>query len=373
MSVISRNPFDLLGDDGDSPAPVKTQPKTETPAAAPARAVPGSTPAGGNNTGSNRGGRYPNRGGRGRGGATSGQQRDDGPRNTAQVSGSGDIEGFETPGGFDGERVNPPKRAHHGPDRHTRTANDQPRISGGHTSSREGGRGGRGRGGSKTPAGGGERRVYERRSGGLPDSQKKVDLGWGANEGTAELTAEVEGEKDAQAEEAAPGTPAPEEETPAADATAAEPAAEAEPEEVQKSFDQFLAERAQSALGDGLGKKEGRTVNTETLEGKAFVREAIDDFFSGKTEKTVKAKAPKKEKVYIEFDGQFATPPGGGAGGRGGRGGDRGSTRGGGRGRGEGRGRGGPRGGAGARGGARSAQPQGINPSDDKAFPSLGA
>jgi len=270
MSVISRNPFDLLGDDGDSPAPVKTQPKTETPAAAPARAVPGSTPAGGNNTGSNRGGRYPNRGGRGRGGATSGQQRDDGPRNTAQVSGSGDIEGFETPGGFDGERVNPPKRAHHGPDRHTRTANDQPRISGGHTSSREGGRGGRGRGGSKTPAGGGERRVYERRSGGLPDSQKKVDLGWGANEGTAELTAEVEGEKDAQAEEAAPGTPAPEEETPAADATAAEPAAEAEPEEVQKSFDQFLAERAQSALGDGLGKKRGKDRQHRDPRGQSF-------------------------------------------------------------------------------------------------------
>jgi len=130
MSVISRNPFDLLGDDGDSsPAPVKTQPKTETPAAAPARTVPGSTPAGANNTNNaNRGGRYPNRGGRGRGGATSGQQREDGPRNTAQVAGSGDIEGFETPGGFDGERVNPPKRAHHGPDRHTRTANDQPRI-----------------------------------------------------------------------------------------------------------------------------------------------------------------------------------------------------------------------------------------------------
>ena len=40
----------------------------------------------------------------------------------------------------------------------------------------------------KTPVGGGDRRQFERRSGSNLDSQKKVDQGWGANEGGAELT-----------------------------------------------------------------------------------------------------------------------------------------------------------------------------------------
>ena len=52
---------------------------------------------------------------------------------------------------------------------------------------------------------------------------------------------------------------------------------------MQKSYDDFLAERAQAALSSGLGKKEGRQVNAETLEGKAFRREAADEsFFTGK-------------------------------------------------------------------------------------------
>ena len=37
------------------------------------------------------------------------------------------------------------------------------------------------------PTDGGERRHFERRSGGLPDSQKKVDQGWGSNDGPREL------------------------------------------------------------------------------------------------------------------------------------------------------------------------------------------
>jgi hypothetical protein len=41
----------------------------------------------------------------------------------------------------------------------------------------------------RTANDGGERRQYERRSGTVGgDSQKKIDLGWGANEGTAELS-----------------------------------------------------------------------------------------------------------------------------------------------------------------------------------------
>lgn len=92
----------------------------------------------------------------------------------------------------------------------------------------------------------------------------------------ADDLAEVQGESDAQAEETAPGTPA----EGAAPVEAAEAAAPEEPEEVQKSYDQFLAEKAEQAFA--FGKKEGRQVNEDTLEGKAFVREGIDDFFSGK-------------------------------------------------------------------------------------------
>lgn len=369
MSVVSKNPFDLLGDgDDSSPAPA---PKT-TPAATSAagvkkapnaaegtvkRNVPGAAGAG-----AARGGRYPSRGGprnvyRG--------AEDKGPRNTGPDPASGTTEGLEGAGGFEKERVPAPKRAHHGPDKHTKgpRADRAEQTSGGHKS-----RGGASRG-AKTPAFGGERRQFERRSGTNPDSQKKVEQGWGSNEGTAELTAEVQGEKDAQAEETAPGTPAAED----APVEAAAEETPEEPEEVQKSYDDFLAEKAAAAFA--FGKKEGRQVNAETVEGKAFVREGIDDFFAGK-EKTAaaKTKAAKKEKVYIEVDGQFAQPAGSrppreDRPQRGGRGG--------GRGRGEGRGRGAPRGGAGrgafggnsnARSGAAAA-----NISDEKAFPALGA
>ena len=158
---------------------------------------------------------------------------------------------------------------------------------------------------------------------------------------------------------------------------------------MQKSYDDFLAEKAAQAFA--FGKKEGRQVNADTVEGKAFVREGIDDFFSGKVRRArlmlwrdgadlqekataAKTKAAKKEKVYIEVDGQFAQPAGSrpprqDRPERGGRGG--------GRGRGEGRGRGAPRGGAGrgAFGGNTNARStaSAANISDEKAFPALGA
>jgi plasminogen activator inhibitor 1 RNA-binding protein len=97
----------------------------------------------------------------------------------------------------------------------------------------------------------------------------------------------------------------------------------------------------------------------------------------------------KKEKVYIEVDGQFAQPAGRRDGDRERpqrTGGDRGDREGGfrgersERGRGAPRGRGGPRGaprGAGAggapRGGARGAQSAPIDANDTSAFPALGA
>lgn len=41
---------------------------------------------------------------------------------------------------------------------------------------------------ARTPNFGAERRQFERRSGTNPDSQKKVESGWGADDGEAELT-----------------------------------------------------------------------------------------------------------------------------------------------------------------------------------------
>lgn len=357
MSVVSKNPFDLLGDDGESspaPAPAKAAPK-KTEAPAPAKAVPGSAQPK-DTAGSGRRGRggYPGRGG---------------PRNVyreengARQAGDATAEGFETPAGFDGERIPNPRKGAHVRDAHTKgpRGNRPARnyTSGGHTPSGTGSTRG-----PRTPASGGERRQFERRSGTLPDSQKKVEAGWGADEGNAELTAEVEGLKDAVAEENA--------ETPAAEAEGETAAAEPEePEEVQKSLDEYLAERASNALA--LGKKEARQVNSDSVEGKAFVREAIDEFFSGKEKTTAaKTKAPKKEKVFIEVDGTFASPansrpprPTGERGGRGGRGGFRGDARG---------ARGGARGGRGSAPRGRAAGSSApINANDESAFPALGA
>ncbi|ORY29352.1 hypothetical protein BCR39DRAFT_532456 [Naematelia encephala] len=369
MSLVSKNPFDILGDDGDdssSPAPAKVEKKPEA-APAPQRNVPGAAPKNDKpaGNGSGRGRNAP------RGGARGGYRGEGQPRNTGPTADEGVTEGAETAGGFDGERIAPSRKFRGDIDRHTKgprgTRPNRGVTSGGHTS-----RGGSG--GARTPAQGGERRQFERKSGGLPDSQKKIEHGWGSNEGGAELGAELEGEKDAEVEEAQ--TPAGEDggwaapdAAPAAEATPDAAAEPEEPEEVQKSYDEFLAERTAAALSAGLGKKEVRTVNSETLEGKAFVRETIDEFFSGKEKAAAaKAKAPKKEKIFIEVDGQFSSPAGRptrGTGERGGRGG-----RGAGRGRGEGRGRGAPRGGA-SRGGARSGP--GFNGQDQSAFPALGA
>jgi hypothetical protein len=49
-------------------------------------------------------------------------------------------------------------------------------------------RGGANTGKARTPNFGGERRQFERRSGTNPDSQKKIESGWGADEGEAELS-----------------------------------------------------------------------------------------------------------------------------------------------------------------------------------------
>jgi hypothetical protein len=96
---------------------------------------------------------------------------------------------------------------------------------------------------------------------------------------TSWLAAEQQGEKDAQDEENTPQTPAEGAAEGETTAAAAAPVEEEE-EEVTKSYDEYLAERA-ATQNSTFGKKEGRQVNNETVEGVQFRREAIDDFFSG--------------------------------------------------------------------------------------------
>ncbi|XAO27124.1 hypothetical protein I312_105966 [Cryptococcus bacillisporus CA1280] len=345
MSVVSKNLFDLLGDD-ESPAPAapKTAPKKSEPAPAQ-RNVPGAAPRGNANRG---------RGNNNRGTHT--VTRDD------RVA---DNEGTVTAGGFDGERVPASRKGNHTRDAHTKgpRGSRPAKTSGGHTSAGNGHYRG-----AKVPAQAGERRQFERRNPtGTTDSQKKVEHGWGVNSGEAELKDEVEGEKDAKVEENAPQTPA-EGVVGEAEAPAAEGEAEQEPEEVTKSYEEYLAERAQqNAAVSALGKKQTREVASE-IEGKAFVREAIDDFFSGKSKSTEAKAKPKKEKVFIEFDGQFAQPSRPPRRDR--EGGERSGERSG-RGRGQRGGFGGQRGNN--RGGARASRPAPINANDTKAFPALGA
>lgn len=167
---------------------MKTESEKKTEASAPQKAIPGSAPRGG---AASRGARYPSRGGPRNILRDSNEQRNAGP-----TSGEGVTEGFETPGGFDGERVGmsfgwqkltpaPSRKGNHNyrQDAHTKG----PR---GNRPARDGTTGGHSRGGARgarTPAQGGERRQFERRSGTYQDSQKKVDQGWGADEGSSEL------------------------------------------------------------------------------------------------------------------------------------------------------------------------------------------
>lgn len=342
MSVISRNPFDLLAD-GDSPAPAPAPAaakSTSTPAAKPARDIPGSKapqqksddkPSSG--AGRGRGGYY-NRGG---------------PRNVLKSNADkptpeSEVTIVEPEQGFDGERRAPSKNER---------GQARPR---GHGEGAGRGRATRtrGRGSYGGPAGpgftGGERRNDGRRSAhALPDSDKKIAQGWGADDGKAELTAEVEGAVDATKELAEPQTPAAEGDAAGwgaevdttgakvdgAAAGAEEAAKPVEEEDNTKSYEEYLAERTKAALGSGLGRLEGRQVEgTSDFVGSALKKEEDKSFFGGSKKDKAdaaaeKAKKEKKEKVFLEVEGRFAPPSRGDRperGGRGGRGGFRGGN-----------------------------------------------
>ncbi|GMK57735.1 hypothetical protein CspeluHIS016_0405690 [Cutaneotrichosporon spelunceum] len=312
MSVVSKNPFELLDDGEDrAPSPVPKAVGKAAPTSKQPKVVPGAAQKGG------RGARAPTA-----------------PRPT-YTAGGGDE-------GFDGERVAPSKKDHQGRDRHTKG----PREDRSHTGPRSRAPGAAGARGPKGGARGGRpgapgAPVPEKKTGAAPAEN------WTNEEGKAELSAENQGEKDV-AEEGA--------ETPAAAA-----AEEAEAEDNSKTLDQYLAERANAALGGELAKKETRQV-ADDVEGKQFEREEMENFFvGGKGSKEKKERAPKKEKIRIEVDGQFAQPARAPRGDRP----ERGAPRGG---RGGNRGRGAPRGGA-----ARAPRQAPANVADESAFPALGA
>ncbi|KAG8748487.1 hypothetical protein FRC10_003620 [Ceratobasidium sp. 414] len=361
MSVASRNPFDLLNDDEPDPTPA---PVVAAPDPAP---VKKEQPAKGPST---RGGRYYQRGG-----GTKPAPRDD-TANQEATTGEGVrfAEGRRKYRGL--ERGNQDLQLKHIAERGRGRGRGRGEFRG------EGGRG-RGRGGPR-----GDRPDRHSQTG-KTDTEKRVNSGWGAEEGRTELAAEESGAADATAdakdttgaeEWGAPsaeewGAPAANEWAAPAEGGEAAKESEERPERRQReeeeedntmTLTEYLAKK--KALEGVPSKPEGRAANegTDSTLWKDAIQlqrdEDEDNYFVGKTKTAHKARARKEDKVVIEIDARFPPPERGrGRGGDRGRGdrGDRGRERG-------GRGRGGvdqPR------SGTRNNEP--VDVSDESAFPSL--
>ncbi|KAG9079070.1 hypothetical protein FS749_008857 [Ceratobasidium sp. UAMH 11750] len=343
MSVASKNLFNLLNDDEADPSPAPVAAATKAPAPAP---VKKEQPAKGPST---RGGRYYQRGG-----GTKSTPRDDAATQEAST----------------GEGV---RFAEGRPDR----GRGRGRGSG---EFRGQGRG-RGRGGPR------QDRPDRHSQTGKTDTDKRVNSGWGAEEGRTELAAEESGAADASAEPKDAGeanewgAPANEWSAPPADEWAAPPAeggeaakeGEERPERRQREEEE---EDNTMTLTEYLAKKKASEAVPSKPEGRAanegadnsLWKDAVqlqrdedeDNYYVGKTKTAHKARARKEEKVIIEIDARFAPPERSGRG-RGDRGrGDRGRGRGG-RGRGDADHQ--------PRRDSRSNQP--VDVSDESAFPSL--
>lgn len=201
----------------------------------------------------------------------------------------------------------------------------------------------RGRGDKRQQNGRPQRgRQFDRHSGtGIADSEKKEKQGWGHPE-----TAEAEAAKDT----VSPNDPA----------AAEEPATPVEPEEVVKTLDEYLAEKANKALK--VGRPEARKANEGSDDAKwkntvEFVKTKETEYFSAKEKSSIKKEKVRKEKVVVEIEQRFQEKSRFREERRGGnRGGDR---------------RGG-RGGNNRRNNRQSNGPS-VNLQDDSAFPSLGA
>ncbi|KAI8874912.1 hypothetical protein K501DRAFT_264490 [Backusella circina FSU 941] len=134
-------------------------------------------------------------------------------------------------------------------------------------------------------------RQFDRHSGtGIVDSDKKVKQGWGNPE-----TAEAE----AAADVLSPSDP---------DAAEKEVAAPAEPEEVVKTLDEYLAEKANKSLKVSL--PEARKANDSdeaAFKGTvAFAKEEFQEFYVAKeTKSSKKTEKVRKEKVFVEIEQRF--------------------------------------------------------------------
>ncbi|KAI5124669.1 hypothetical protein M0805_004277 [Coniferiporia weirii] len=344
MSVASRNPFDLLSDETPGTQAPSTKAASEQPLATGTPSTRGSQKARGGPA--SRGGRYYQRGS---GAAGSG------PRDQ--------------------------------PDQ----AEDSPREGkrNGEERGRGRGRGGRGRGdrGRGERGRGGYSRPFDDKHSktGKTDTEKKVNQGWGSDEGKTELKAEEDGSKDAAAEaptndwgndgaaaaDAAWAAPDPAEPSgeAAQGATPAEARRDRDEEDNTLTLEQYLAQKKAIASVPQLEGRKANDGDDELFKDAVQVLKGSDDeaYFSGKPKAA--SKRPKKEdgkgRQYILFDGEFADRPS--RGGRGGRGGDRGRDSRDGRGRGRGsRGRG--------RGdfyGANGSADRQVDVADQSAFPSL--
>ncbi|KAH6654552.1 hypothetical protein BKA67DRAFT_517527, partial [Truncatella angustata] len=215
-----------------------------------------------------------------------------------------------------------------------------------------GGRGARQRGGR---GGGYPRDRDDRHARGLPGSEKQGAQSWGAQEGEAEQKDEQAGEAIAQTEL---------KEAVVEDAQA--PETPVEPEEKKLSYDEYLAQQAEkkAALGGDLEVRkanEGTKTDKKWSNAKALTKEEGEDFIASSGGKT-KRERERKQKQTLDIDHTFQEQNqnrGDRRAPRGDRGGDRGD-------RGEGRGRGGQQ-----RGGRN--ENVSLNPTDERAFPSLGA
>ncbi|KAJ3156979.1 hypothetical protein HDU89_002388 [Geranomyces variabilis] len=319
--VISRNFFDLLGDDegGESvPKPTTAAAKKDAKAAPAAKKEAPKKVAPRNE--------YPRRGGARGGAVESGAPR--APRAPRET---GDFEHpREVRAGADGER----------------------RERGGF----RGGRGGRG------GARGGRGREFDRHSGsGRVDGVKKEVAGkgsWGNP-----LTAEEEAKKEiVEAEGGAEKAEATAETTEAE--TAAEPK-EQDPEDNFKTLEQFMAERSRPANEAKVRKANEGADDAQWKDAVVLKKSEDEELFADllKAKKSKAAASAKKDaKTFVNIDLRYNEEGRGGFTERGGRGGARG-----GRGRG-GADRGAPRGG---RGGARNGGSS-VSIEDQTAFPSLG-
>ena len=233
----------------------------------------------------------------------------------------------------------------------------------------------------------------------VSDHVKQADQSWGAPSGQAEWQDERAGQAIASEEQAGGWDASDAGPIDAADAAAAtaadnnsedaktkqtapeQPAAEPEPEEKSKSYQDWLAEQAEKKLQLNAKPLEARKANEGSKQDKKWagakpLQKEEDEYVAGKGGKPKRERERvQKEFVDVEFTRNEPVNRGGDRGrgrGRSDRGGSRGDRgdRGdrGGRGRGDGfRGRG-----DGSYRGARSGRETSVNVSDENAFPSLG-